>query len=762
MPVSRLLPPFPHDPELPGHASAHIDTVLVSSSFLKKFRDSFGLNSNIISMHFKDIKPKNSVKMNSKTNTGRLRCYFSLLLLAVFLFPYQNASACDSESLAQDVSIESVTCRDGNPGQIFYMNNSGPSNYSDFTNPAIPYDVGIIGIHLNIQLSSAGNFFGIWVDENDNGIFEANENPNPFMATNPLAGDGINHSFWQPAPGCHLMRLIVSTTPILDPCADIANGEVEDYTICFPCSPASQDDNIWISNVRLFSLPGGLVYENPSGPSNYSDFTNPCIPVTGQSNTLNLSFSQPNQFFAVYIDVDGDGNFTVPNEVFAQGPAGGSGISLGLGGIAAGLEGEHLMRIIFSSTPVIGPCEDIQDGEIEDYTLCFPCSPASQDDNIWITNVRLFSLPGGLVFTNPSGPSNYSDYTNLCIPVTGQSNTLNLSFSHPDQFFAVYVDANGNGIFEDPNELLAQGQAGGLGTSIGLGGIVAGLEGEHRMRIIFSDAPVEGPCDNVANGEVEEYTLCFPCTPVSQSQNIWIKNVRLYSLPFGLMYKNPSGPSPYSDFTDPCIPAGGASASLTLTFSSPNQFYAIYIDYNGDGLFDGVNELLVIGQTGNGTGFSVGINSLPYSLIGEHQMRIIYSSEPVQGPCENILDGEIEDYTLCFDEFGGGGIGSPGEGDGNGKTGAATAFQEFAIELDLYPQPAQDHVNIQFSLPEATSLNLRITDLNGQVIAQPLTEAYYTGGEHQLQLPVSQLAKGIYLVRLRTATGSITKKLIVM
>lgn len=80
-------------------------------------------------------------------------------------------------------------------------------------------------------------------------------------------------------------------------------------------------------------------------------------------------------------------------------------------------------------------------------------------------------------------------------------------------------------------------------------------------------------------------------------------------------------------------------------------------------------------------------------------------------------------------------------------------------ELQLYPNPASDYVNISFTTENEERVTCVITDYTGKVVfEQPLVSQENQVTE-KINLP--ELAKGLYLLELRTASGKTVRKLMI-
>ena len=91
-------------------------------------------------------------------------------------------------------------------------------------------------------------------------------------------------------------------------------------------------------------------------------------------------------------------------------------------------------------------------------------------------------------------------------------------------------------------------------------------------------------------------------------------------------------------------------------------------------------------------------------------------------------------------------------------TGLKTVTQ--ALAFDLYPNPATQRAQIDFNLEKAGDVTMQVVDKMGKLV-YTYSEPSMNPGEHTFELNTSDFAKGIYMVNIKSATGSSQKKLVV-
>lgn len=84
----------------------------------------------------------------------------------------------------------------------------------------------------------------------------------------------------------------------------------------------------------------------------------------------------------------------------------------------------------------------------------------------------------------------------------------------------------------------------------------------------------------------------------------------------------------------------------------------------------------------------------------------------------------------------------------------------FSLEQN-YPNPFNPTTTIQFSLPQAGNVTLKVYNLLGEEV-RTLFEDYKQAGKHSVQFNANNLASGIYFYRLQTGSFIETKKMILL
>lgn len=279
-------------------------------------------------------------------------------------------------------------------------------------------------------------------------------------------------------------------------------------------------------------------------------------------------------------------------------------------------------------------------------------SQGSDSNSEWIESITLGS--GNNTSGNDGG---YADFTgnNPITLTTGGDVSVSLepgfSSSTYDEYWRIWIDFDNNGTFES-NEMVFSDN--GTSTINGSFNVPSGLSGSSVMRISMKYNSSADPCEIFQYGEVEDYTIIFEDPAASyceakgnDSSFEWIESVK-----FENTEKVSGNDGGYADFTastDLSL-AIGTSNSVTLipgfASSSYNEYWRIWIDYNDNGEFESTE--LVLSKNGNSV--VNGTINVPSGIEGTARMRIAMKFNSPPTPCESFAYGEVEDYTVVFEE----------------------------------------------------------------------------------------------------------------
>ncbi len=386
-----------------------------------------------------------------------------------------------------------------------------------------------------------------------------------------------------------------------------------------------------ITRVRLNTL------DNTSGASAspfYTFFNTVTIPTITQNATENISItmgSDVNQFTGVWIDYNQDGDFADAGEfvTFNTVSTGANGTAVLAFTVPAGaLLGQTMMRVRggedtqLANTPC-GASSSIY-GETEDYIISVvaptPCSgaPAAANTIASVTaacpsqviNLSLSTTysTAGISYQWQSSPDGIT-YTNI----SGATATSTTATQSSATFYrAIITCANSGQSTTATPASVAQ-----------------------NTRFFCYCAPTYGSGPNPFGGNTDAIT------------NVTLGTLNNSSLSSAIPY--------YTFFNTVTVPSLAQNSTQTVSVtmgSDPNQFAAVWIDFNQDGDFDDANEFVnfnTINAGANGT--TVLTFTVPSTaIIGQTMMRVRggNDSQLTNTPCgaSSSIYGETEDYIV--------------------------------------------------------------------------------------------------------------------
>ena len=76
-------------------------------------------------------------------------------------------------------------------------------------------------------------------------------------------------------------------------------------------------------------------------------------------------------------------------------------------------------------------------------------------------------------------------------------------------------------------------------------------------------------------------------------------------------------------------------------------------------------------------------------------------------------------------------------------------------DISIYPNPAADYLNLEFTLPEQKEFILKLTDFTGRIMFSQAARPFLNGST--LELNISDYSSGIYLLQIASPDQSIQK-----
>ena len=126
------------------------------------------------------------------------------------------------------------------------------------------------------------------------------------------------------------------------------------------------------------------------------------------------------------------------------------------------------------------------------------------------------------------------------------------------------------------------------------------------------------------------------------------------------------------------------------------------------------------------------------------------------------LPGEFEPGAQRWTQYDCVLLGDPALKIRTSGTVTGTPVKNNFIYFSLFPNPTHGILNISYSLPEASNVNLQILNTTGEEVWKGSLGKEQTSGKHQFSVDLGNLSSGIYYCRIVTSMTSQTKKLVII
>jgi len=379
---------------------------------------------------------------------------------------------------------------------------------------------------------SAGSYFAynnisVWIDFNQNGVFEITEKiGNVTLGAAPETGALTFTVPLSAALGITRMRVReVYAYSDIDPCATYPYGETEDYNVnilpvqyCTPTYISGSDYGDYISLVQLGSINNATGAAPNPYYTYYSSMSTDLSPGSAYTITLSPGTYGSGNNISVWIDYNQNGVFEssekLGNVNIAPTPATGT-ISFTVPPNAPmGITRMRVREVYFNSD--FDPCSNQYYGETEDYNVnilplqyCTPAYVYGSEDGDYISLVQLGSINNA---TGSTPPPSYTYYNSLSTDLNaGSVYTITLSPGtySSGNYISAWIDYNFNGLFETTEKLgiINVPPTPATGT-ITFAVPLDALPGITRMRVreVFSYNDFDA-CSEYYFGETEDYNI---------------------------------------------------------------------------------------------------------------------------------------------------------------------------------------------------------------------------------------------------------------
>jgi chitodextrinase len=480
--------------------------------------------------------------------------------------------------------------------------------------------------------------------------------------------------------------------------SNTVNVTTSDVTITYCASQGNNTADERIGRVAIGSI------NNPStGTAGYEDFTSLSTNLTrSASSTITVTptwtGSTYAEGYAVFIDYNKNGVFTDSDEtVWSTAATTTTPVSGSFTVPATATLGATRMRVSMKYNGIPTSCEAFSYGQVEDYTV-----------NI---------VAGTPDTTAPSAP------TNLAASGTTSSST-NLSWTASTD----NVGVTGYDVYQG-----ATLKATVTTTSYTVTGLTAATAYTFSVKAKDAAGNVSAS-SNTVNVTTSSVVLTY-CTSQGNNTN----DERIGRVAIGSINNASTGTAGYENFTSLSTNAGRSSSQTititpTWTGSVYSEGYAVFIDYNQNGLFTDAGETVWTKTASTTTPVSGSFTIPATATLGATRMRVSMKYNGVPTSCEAFSYGQVEDYTINI---------------------TAAAREDESSEsitvntIKLYPNPTTSILNVTSVSEEAT---FKVYNVMGQTILD--------GKIMNGTIDVSRLTNGNYIMEISDNGTSTTKRFI--
>ena len=629
---------------------------------------------------------------------------------------------------------------------------SGKDRYADFTDQSTSAVQGAnYPITLEPGLSWSGHivdlYWRVWIDFNRDGDFE---DAGELVVQDHAVSAPVNGSVQVPAGasiGATRMRVSMQKDVYPDPCENFEFGEVEDYKIIL-VSSGGQDvtppdvtlstplttvdgpfgisvtftENVTGLTMSDFSITNGSGSGFNGSGSSYAFTVNPTsagnvaiqLPANRAadaagngntaSNTLNVTYNPP-AAPTVIITAPSEGEVITGTSII---------VNYSTSGDLAGNNATHLL-LTLDNQPTI----DIHN-MTGSYTLTNVAFGAhtlvaelADDSHVPLSNPEAMDVVNFSTQDVTSGPT--ATLSTASTNVNGPF-SVSLNFSAP-------VTGLTLGDINVTNGSKSNGTGSGASYSFT---ITPQNEGTVTISV-----PADIAVDATGNGNQASNVLSVTYTNsggptsycgsrASEPWHEWIGNVSFADL------NHDSGKNGYGDFTaNTANVVAGSSYPLSITpvysYTHYDEYIRVWIDFNADGDFEDSGELVLeaialAGSDGSpGNVVSDNISVPASAALGNTRMRVTMKRDAYADPCENFIQGEVEDYTVSISNS------AAGSGNGFSSLGqemlvfqAREAHRKVALEWLTNTEFKNDYFVVERSTNGVDFLPLReVNSFNG-------------------------------------------------
>ena len=282
-----------------------------------------------------------------------------------------------------------------------------------------------------------------------------------------------------------------------------------------------------------------------------------------------------------------------------------------------------------------------------------------------------------------------------------------------------------------------------LGTTTGTTYAVSGLIASTAYSFYVQAKDAAGNVSTASNTiavTTSAVTLAY-CT----SQGTSTADEKIGKVVFGTISNTSTGTAGYEDFTALSTNVvRGTANTITITPAWTTtvfkEGYAVWIDYNKNGVFTDTGELVFSKAASTTTPVSGTFTIPATATLGATRMRVSMKYNAIPASCGALAYGQVEDYSVNIAV--------------TALTGlvAENGIDSEVIDITLYPNPVENRLYVGTSNTANLNASYSIINHLGQEVKQ--------GKLNTEGIDVSDLRTGMYFIKVTANQKTISKKFI--
>lgn len=203
---------------------------------------------------------------------------------------------------------------------------------------------------------------------------------------------------------------------------------------------------------------------------------------------------------------------------------------------------------------------------------------------------------------------------------------------------------------------------------------------------------------------------------------------------------------------------GGATWAIDATLNSINARTTNYTWITSDSTTDGGGYFMAVFADSDSINVRRGVpGSLGAVLRKQNTHSLTTTASPV---CVILNQGGVKSSSLAYWGFGPANVYFNAENLTVGINNISEIADSYELKQN-YPNPFNPSTNINFSIPKAGIVTLKIFDISGREVAT-LVNQNMTPGTYNVDFDGSKLSSGAYFYRLETGSFAETKKMLLV